>query len=187
MNNLIENSFIATLRMRDHNINLLELLHEKPALATIHLFSGGFFTGASQTFDHSHLLGIRPAQQGGSAHPLKLHFRYTGNGYVLSIKNSGAYYNKLISECWRNILGAVNSDEDNPTTFTLLDHHGKPITLSKIISTHTPVSLVTEDDKYVGGETAKGSPYVYLARTKERSKITFALSILERKVPHANS
>jgi hypothetical protein len=41
---------------------------------------------------------------------------------------------------------------------------------------------MTEGKKYVGGLTVKGSPYIYLANTNERSKITFALSILERKV-----
>lgn len=187
MSNSIEKSFIATLRMFDHKLNFLELLHEKPALATVHMFSGGFFTGKPQTLDHSRLLGIRPNEQGGSVHPLKLHFRYTANGYVLSIKNSGEYYNKLISESWLNVLGAVDSDDDDPTTFTLIDHKNRPITLDNTTPTHIPVSLVTEDNKYVGGQTFRGSPYVYLARTEERSKITFILSILERKAPHTKS
>lgn len=186
MNTDIERSFTATLRMLDHKLNFLELLYEKPALATVSLFSGGFFTGRPQTQDHSSMLGIRPNEQSGAVKSLKLHFRHTADGYILSIKNTGEYYNKLVSESWLEILGAVDSNDD-PIIFTLLDHQNKPITLDNLPDTHSPVSLRTKDKKYVGGLTIKGSPYVYLANTNERSKITFILSILERKAPHTAS
>jgi hypothetical protein len=184
VNSDIEKSFTATLQMFDHKLNLLELLHEKPAMATVDLFSGGFFTGRPQTFDHSHLLGIRPNAQAGVVKPLKLHFRHTADGYLLSIKNPGEYYNRLISQSWQEVLGAMNSGIDDPTVFTLINHQGKPITLADIASQHSPISLMTEDKRYLGGRKVKSSPYIYLAKTEERSKITFILSILERKVAH---
>jgi hypothetical protein len=184
MNSDIEKSFVAILRMFDHKLNLLELLHEKPALATIRLFSGGFFTGSPQTLDHSKLLGMRPNDQGSAVKSLKVHFRHTSNGYILSIKNTGDHYNQLISQSWLEVFGSVDSDIDDPTLFTLVDHQGKAVTLKDLSSTHSPISLMTEDGDYLGGLKVNGSPYVYLAKTEARFKTTFVLSILERKVPH---
>lgn len=186
MNDDIDKSFSATLTMFDHKLNFLELLHEKPALATVRLFSGGFYTGPPTEHDHSSLLGLRRNEQAGVVQSLKLHFRHTASGYILSIKNKGEYYNKLVSESWLEVLGAVDSDEENPTAFTLIDHNNKPVTLDNL-ATHSPISLRTEDKKYLGGLKINGSPYVYLARTAERSKIIFILSILERKVPSTAS
>lgn len=182
MNSDTEKSFIALLRMFDHKVNLLEVLHGKPALATVSLFSGGFYSGRPQTRDHSNLLGICPNEQIGDVKPLKLHFRHTPDGYVLSIKNTGEYYNHPIGETWLDAFAAVDSDADDPTVFTLVNHQGNPITLDNLSATHTPVSLMTEDKNYMGGLKVKGSPYVYLGRTEERSKIIFILSIIERKV-----
>lgn len=175
-----QQSFDATLRMFDHQVNLLEVLHGKPALATVSLFSGGFFTGKPQTLDHSSLLGMRPKGQGGTAAPLKLHFQHTADGYILSIKNTGEHHKKLISNIWLEALGAKSPDTDKPTLFTLIDHQNKAITLENITTAHSPVSLMTENKKHVGGLKVRGSPYMYLAETEEKSKITFILSILER-------
>ncbi|MNS20513.1 hypothetical protein D3C72_522510 [compost metagenome] len=185
MNIDIEQSFVATLNMFDHKVNLLEQLHGKPALATVNLFSGGFFTGKPQTRDHSSLLGIRPNAQSGPVQPLKLHFLHTTAGYVLSIRNEGEHYNKKVSERWLEVLGTIDSEDDEPTVFTLVDQHNKSVTLKDFRTVHTPISLMTEDKKYVGGLTVKGSPYIYLANTHERSKITFIVSTLERKVSHS--
>jgi hypothetical protein len=44
--------------------------------------------------------------------------------------------------------------------------------------THTPVTLMTPNNKYVGRLIARGSPYTYLGETKENAKITFILSVL---------
>lgn len=185
MNIDIEQSFVATLNMFDHKVNLLEQLHGKPALATVNMFSGGFFTGNPQTRDHSHLLGILPNYRSGPTQPLKLHFRHTAAGYVISIRNEGEHYNKTVSESWLEILGTVDPEDDEPTVFTLVDQQNKSVTLKDLRTTHTPISLMTEDKKYVGGLTVRGSPYIYLANTHERSKITFIVSILERSVPNA--
>jgi hypothetical protein len=81
----------------------------------------------------------------------------------------------------------MNSDTDDPTTFTLLDHEGTPITLDNLLAVHSPISLRTKDKHYLGGVKIKGSPYIYLGKAEERSKITFILSILERKVPHTKN
>lgn len=182
MNSDTEQSFVATLRMFDHKLNLLELLHGKPALANVNMFSGGFFTGKPQTRDHSKLFGICPNAQCGPVQPLKLLFRHTARGYILSIKNQGEHYNEKVSESWLEILGAVNSEVEEPTIFTLVNEQSQPITLKDLPAAHSLVLLMTEDKKYVGGLTVRGSPYIYLANTNERSKTTFILSILERKV-----
>jgi hypothetical protein len=98
--------------MFDHKVNLLEELHGKPALATIRHFSGGFFTGKPQTHDHSQRLGIRPNEQIGEVAPLTLHFRHTADGYILSIKNTGEYYNQIISEKALDTFAAIDSDAE---------------------------------------------------------------------------
>lgn len=183
MNGNIEKSFIATLRMFDHKVNVLELLHGKPAMATIRLFSGGFFTGKPQTRDHSHLLGIRPNGQIGEVTSLKLHFLHTADGYILTIKNKGDYYNRIISENWLNTFEAMDTETDKPTAFTLLNHQDAVVTLDNLSTPHSPISLKIEDKHYMGGLKVNGSPYVYLGKTEERSKITFILTVLERKVP----
>lgn len=187
MNSNIEKSFIATLRMFDHQVNLLEELHGKPALATIRHFSGGFFTGKPQTHDHSQRLGIRPNEQIGEVAPLTLHFRHTADGYILSIKNTGEYYNQIISEQALDTFAVIGSDADDPTAFTLVNQQGQPVTLDNLRNTHSAVSLKIKDKHYLGGLKLNGSPYVYLGKTEERSKITFILSILQRKVPHTRS
>lgn len=172
-----QQSFIATLRMFDHRVNFLEVLHGKPAMATIGSFSGGSFTGKPQTRDHSALLGILPSPQRGQDKPLRLHFRHTESGYVISIKNQGEYYNKIISQRWQEVMGAVDSNIDDPAAFTLVDPQNKPIKLENLTTPHSPVSLMTSKNKYIGGLRLKSSPYIYLAETEERSKITFILSI----------
>ncbi|MDR6962023.1 hypothetical protein J2W43_006043 [Pseudomonas brassicacearum] len=174
-----EKSFHATLRMFDARVNLLETLHGKPAMATVSSFSGGFFTGKPQTHDHSHLLGMRAGAQGVDPSQLLLHFRPTPNGYILTLKTPGEHYNKLISKSWLEVLGAENSNTPNPTRFIFIDHQHKIITRKNINTQHTPISLMTATDKYVGGLKVRGSPYIYLAETEERSKITFILSLHE--------
>lgn len=127
-----DQSFNATLRMFDNHVNLLEILHGKPAMATVSLFSGGFFTGRPQTHDHSSLLGMRPKNQGQSSNPLKLHLRHTPNGYKLVIKNTGEHENKLIGKRWLEVLGAQDSGTDDPMLFTLVDHQNNAITRQNI-------------------------------------------------------
>ncbi|SFB51605.1 hypothetical protein SAMN03159488_04683 [Pseudomonas sp. NFIX10] len=176
-----EQSFHATLSMFDARVNLLETLHGKPAMATVSSFSGGFFTGKPQTHDHSHLLGIRAETQGMDRAQLILHFRPTSHGYILTLKNPGEHYNKLISKSWLEVLGAENPNTVNPTRFILIDHQQNIITRKNINTLHTPVSLMTATHKYVGGLRVRGSPYLYLAETEEKSKITFILSLREGK------
>ncbi|WP_233903664.1 hypothetical protein [Pseudomonas ogarae] len=110
-----EQSFNAILSMLNTRVNLLERLHGKPAMATISAFSGGFFTGKPQTQDHSHLLGMRAEDQGARSEPLRLHFRHTAGGYLLTIKNTGEHYNKLLSKSWLEVFGA-----SDPTLATRL-------------------------------------------------------------------
>ena len=174
-------SFEATLSLPDTHVNLLEMLHGKPALATVSSFSGGFFTGRPQTLDHSHLLGMRPHGQGAAAQPLRLDFRATQAGYRLFIKNPGEHYNKLIGKRWLEVLGVTDSHIDNPTVVTLINHQDNIITRADIKARHTPVSLMTANNKYIGGLKVRGSPYLYLAETEHKSRITFILSIPEAR------
>lgn len=187
MNSNTEKSFIATLRMFDHKVNLLEELHGKPAMATIKHFSGGFFTGKPQTQNHSSRLGICPNEKIGEVKPLTLHFRHTADGYILSIKNTGEYYNHIICEKSLDTFGAIDPDTDEPTVFTLLNQQGEPVTLDNLRHTHSAVSLKIKNKHYWGGLKLNGSPYVYLGKTEERSKITFILSIIQRNVAHTYS
>ncbi|TWC11223.1 MULTISPECIES: hypothetical protein [unclassified Pseudomonas] len=174
-------SFEATLSLPDTHVNLLEMLHGKPALATVSSFSGGFFTGRPQTLDHSHLLGMRSHGEGAVAQPLRLDFRATQEGYRLCIKNPGEHYNKLIGKRWLEVFGVTHSPIDTPTAVTLIDRHDNVITRADIKARHTPVSLMTTNNKYIGGLKVRGSPYLYLAETEQKSRITFILSILEAR------
>ena len=174
-------SFEATLSLPDSHVNLLEMLHGKPALATVSSFSGGFFTGRPQTLDHSHLLGMRAHGQNAAAQPLRLDFRATQEGYKLLIKNPGEHYNKLIGKRWLEVFGVIDSNIDHATAVTLIDHQSNVITRDDIKTRHTSVSLMTAHNKYIGGLKVRGSPYLYLAETEQKSRITFILSILEAR------
>lgn len=171
-------NFHATLSVLNADVNLLEKLHGKPAMATISSFSGGFLTGRLQTRDHSHLLGMRAEDSNVRSEPLRLHFRHTANGYILTIKDPGDHYNKLISKRWLEVLGAKDPNTKNPTLFTLRDLQNNVITRQNITSEHTPISLMTSHKKHVGGLKFRGSPYLYLAETQEQSKVIFLLSVL---------
>ncbi|WLH45525.1 hypothetical protein [Pseudomonas beijingensis] len=173
-----EHSFYATLDMFSAHINLLERLHGKPALATVSSFSGGFYTGKPQTQDHSHLLGMRAEDPRTRGEPLRLHFRHMAGGYLLTIKNTGEHYNKLLSKSWFEILGAKDANTKNPTIFNLMDFQQKVITPETIKPGHTRISLMTANRKHVGGLRLRGSPYLYLAETEEQSKAMFILSVL---------
>lgn len=186
MNSDIEKSFLANLLMVGHKVSFMESLHGKPAMATIGMVSGGFFTGKPQTRDHSSLLGIRPSEEAGPVKALRLHFRHTANGYMISIKNRGEYYNQLISESWQEVVGAKDCNIDEPSIYTLVNLQNKPVTLEHLPAAHSPVALMTEDNSYLGAIRVRGSPYGYIGKTKEHSKITFVLSILERQVPHTH-
>ncbi|KIF59183.1 hypothetical protein EVS84_23210 [Pseudomonas koreensis] len=183
MTSNIEKSFIATLRMFDHRVGFLEHLYGKPAMATISLFSGGFYTGRPQIRDQSHLLGIRINEQSDRIKPLKLHFGHTPDGYILTVKNQGPYFNQVISNHWLDTVEAVKPDTDSPSKFVLLDRYGTAITRDNLQAEHTPVCLKLESHDYLGGIKIRSLPYVYLGKTEERSKITFILSVVERHVP----
>ncbi|MED7669257.1 hypothetical protein GXB78_18815 [Pseudomonas moraviensis subsp. stanleyae] len=165
--------------MFDHKVGFLEQLYGKPAMATISLFSGGFYTGRPQTRDQSHLLGIRINEQSGRIKPLKLHFGHTPDGYILTVKNPGNYFNQVISNHWLDTVEAVKPDTDNPSKFMLVDHSGSAITLDNLPGVHTPVSLKLKNHDYLGGIKIRSLPYIYLGKTEERSKITFILSVVK--------
>jgi hypothetical protein len=172
-------SFDAELRVMNERVNLLEALHGKPALATLTSFSGGFFTGKPQTRDHSSFFGIAPKQPGQDRKALKLRFQYTEAGYVLSVKNTGEHYKKFVSKVWLNVFGVTHSNPERPAPFSLIDHNNNTLTRDNIKMTHTPITLMTPNNRYVGRLTARGSPYIYLGETKENAKITFILSVLK--------
>lgn len=171
-------SFEATLSMFDAHVNFLAALHGKPTIATVTAFSGGFYSGRRQTHDHSNLLGMRPKGPGVIAAPLTLQFRPAVGGYNLVIKNTGKHYDKLISKSWLEIFGVDGPATDNPTVFILLNHQNRTITRENITAAYSPVSLRTLSNQYIGGLKVRGSPYLYLAETEEKSKITFILSLL---------
>ncbi|MDO7900222.1 hypothetical protein [Pseudomonas citrulli] len=169
-------SFCATLRSPDMHIHLLETFHGKPALATVTSFSGGFFSGKPQTVDHSSLLGMHPKSSGGNVPPLLLYFRHAAGGYTLWIKSPGEHHDKFIGKNGFDALGAKNAGK--PVLFKLVDSKQRVVTLNDITAKHSPLSLMTKHNKYVGGLRIHGSPYLYLAETEARSKLTFILSII---------
>lgn len=183
MSSDIEKSFLANLFMLDDKVNLLESLYGKPVMAKIGEFGGGW-AGKPQTRDHSSLMGIRPKDECGSIKSLRLHFRYTASGYIISIKNRGEYYNKIISESWLEFLGAKDCNIDEPSIYSLVDFHNKPVTLENLPDIHNRVCIMTEDNRYWGAIRSRSLSYTYIGKTEERSKIPFVLSILERQVPH---
>jgi hypothetical protein len=104
--------------------------------------------------------------------------RHTPDGYNLIIKNTGEHDNKPIGKRWLDVLGAQDPGPDKPMLFTLVDRQNNPITLKNMSTPQVPVSLMTENKKYIGGLKVRGSPYIYLAETEEKSKVTFILSVL---------
>jgi hypothetical protein len=171
-------SFEATLSMLDAQVNFLEVLHGQPTMVTVTAFSGGFYSGRRQTRDHSNLLGMKPKVPGVVTAPLMLQFRPAVGGYKLVTKNTGKHYDKLIRKSWLETLGVDGPKLGSPTVLTLLDHQNRTLTRENITAAHLPVSLMTQNNKYIGGLKVRGSPYLYLAETEEKSKITFLLSLL---------
>jgi hypothetical protein len=168
--------FNATLRMFDHQVNFLGVLYGTPTMVTYSLGSGGSFSGRRQTADHSSLLGLRPQGEGTPVMPLKVHFQPTTKGYVLSIKNHGDHYEHFIGKGWQEVLGAKKPNTHTPLTFTLVDHEKNIITPSDMTARPLLASLITSNNKFLGGLKSSRLPYIYLAETDEKSKITFILS-----------
>lgn len=179
-----QHSFIATLQIPNHNLDLLGILYGQPIIVTDSFASGGFFSGRPQTRDDSAAVGIQPHAIGGVKEPLTLYFRYTGKGYEIHIKHTGKYDRHRLAKHYRDILYAKNPTLKDPITFTLFDLKNALVTGPTLPKEQTLITLKTHHNKSIGIQKVKGSPHHYLAEVADRNKTVFMLSILERNVPY---
>ncbi|MDN3219860.1 hypothetical protein [Pseudomonas nunensis] len=180
MSATINNSFVATLEIPDQHLNLLEILHGGPAISTELLGSGGFYSGRPQPRDDSSLLGFRPKEEVHAIAPLQLFFLGGQGGYSVFTLNSEGRLDLCIRKNRVNILETVPYDTEERTLFNLINERGNLITLDDLLGDNHWVSIKSEDDKYIGGLTLRGSAYRYLSEVRDNYKMTFNLKILER-------
>ena len=184
MTNDTQLSFIATLNIPHHNLNLLAVLHNQPVIVTDLLGSGGVFSGKPQLRDDSAAIGIQDHTTAGVKAVLKLHFRHTAKGYEIHIKDPGQYDRHRLAKNHMDILYARSPTLKHPLAFTLLDQNNRIVTASHLSEAHTLITLRTHHNKYIGIRKAKGSPHYYLGETDEHKKTVFLLSMIKRNVPY---
>lgn len=176
----INNSFIATLEVPGHRLNLLESLYGGPALATELLGSGGFYSGRPQNRDDSNLLGFRKNEEVGAIAELQLFFSGTLDGYAIYALDAAGYTHSRIIKNRMNILGSAPLNTDERTIFNLVNEQGNIITLDDLRGDNHRIKLKTQDEKYIGGLTLRGSSYHYISEVRDNYKMTFNLKILDR-------
>ena len=179
-----QQSFIATLQVPNHNLNLLGALFGPPVMVTDLLGSGGVFSGKPQLRDDSATMGLQPHATGGVKAALKLYFRHTPKGYEIHIKHPGQYDRHRLGKNHMDILHARSPTLKNPLTFTLLDQDNRIVTGSNLNEAHTLITLKTHNHKFIGIRRAKSSPHQYLGETTEHHKAVFLLSIIARSVAY---
>ena len=184
MANDTQQSFIATLQVPNHNLDLLGTLHGQPVMVTDLLGSGGAFSGRPQPRDDSGAMGIQAHATGGVKAALKLYFRHTAKGYEIHIKHTGQFDRHRLAKNHLDMLYARSPTLKHSLAFTLLDQNNRVITGSTLSKAHTLITLKTHDNKYIGVKRTKGSPHLYLGETSDSQKMVFLLSVIERNVPY---
>lgn len=174
-----QKSFIATLELDDHHVDLLGELHGTPVLRHDTLFSGGFYTGASTTRDDSHLLGSRSIQEVQKHPPLTIYFRCTDDYYHLYIRSHPTYTGYCISNGADRVLGAYRPAGSATTSFNLLNLDDRTITLQDMGGVEQRVRLQARHSQPVGHIRRAGAPYRYLAEIDGQG-VVFKLRIIER-------
>jgi hypothetical protein len=181
-----QKSFIATLELDEHLVDFLGVLYGTPALRHDTQFSGGVFTGATRTYDDSHLLGSRPQSEVKNITPLKIYFRCTDDYYHLYIRSHETYTGRCISKDDAGVLGAFPAAGSDTTTFNLLNLKNQTITLDNMANDVQWVRLKARNSGHIGAVFRRGAPYSYLAGVEEEG-IVFKLHILERNAPYLSN
>ena len=176
----INSSFIAQLGISGHYLNLLKNLHGDPAMATELLGSGGFFAGRPQLRDDSNLLGYRSDAEISAVGAPQLFFSGSRDGYNIFILDAKGHIQSRINKNRVNLLEAVAIDSDQNTLFNMTNDQGEIINLDGLDGDNHRTTLMTENDKYIGGMTIRGSNYRYLAQVSADYKMAFELKIIER-------
>lgn len=174
-----QKSFIATLEIDQHHLNVLGALYEAPILRTDVSFSGGFYTGAAIKVDDAHLLGRRVHEEVKNASPMNIYFRCTDDYYHLYIRSHATHTGHCISKDAAGVLGAFLPDGSDTTSFNLLDLDNRTITLADMGRDIQRVRLKARNAEHIGSVRRRGAPYSYLAGTANDG-IAFTLRIIER-------
>ncbi|WP_433737215.1 hypothetical protein [Pseudomonas putida] len=176
-----QRSFTARLTIDHHQLNFLNILHGKPVIINDTVFSGGFFTGAVQSRDHSNLLSFRPDCHEKVA-PLNIYFRCSDDYYVMYVHSPAVYRWNCIDTNPKRILGAFPAAGSQTASFNLFDRNGRVVTLDDLYGPVHTLWLKARNAGKLGGMKVRGSPHIYLADAGDDG-LPFKLNILKRNVP----
>ena len=174
-----QKSFIATLTLDQHHLNILGALYENPVLRYDNSFSGGFYTGAPKTIDDAHLLGCRPQREVKNVQPMNIYFRCTDDYYHLYIRDHATHTGYCLSKGRAGVLGAFLPAGSDTTSFNLLSHDNRIITLQDMGGDRQRVRLKARNAGQITALRRRGAPYTYLAET-DNTGLPFTLNIIER-------
>jgi len=174
-----QKSFIATLELDTHHLNILQALYETPVQRKDFLFSGGFYTGGVVVRDDSHLLGRRPDSEVKNAPSMNIYFRCTDDYYHLYIRSHATHTGHCISNDPAGVLGAFLPAGSKTTSFNLLSLDNRTITLRDMHNDVQRVRLKARNARHISAIRRRGAPYSYLAET-DHEGIPFKLRIIER-------
>ncbi|SEM93372.1 hypothetical protein SAMN04487857_10797 [Pseudomonas sp. ok272] len=181
-----QKSFIATLQIDNAHVQSLGVLHGVPALRTETSFSGGWFTGAKRTKDDSHLLGCRPIDEVNNTTPWTIYFRCTNDYYILYIRTHETYTGLCISKDSQGMLGALDPDENDITSFNILNLNNRIITLQDMPRGVHYVRLKARNSERIGSIRRNGAPYNYFCETPYAGQV-FKSTILERNASYISN
>lgn len=174
-----QKSFIATLELDHHHLEILGALYETPVLRVDGSFAGGFYTGAPRKFNDSHLLGRRPHGEIKNVSPMNIYFRCTDDYYHLYIRSHATHTGHCISMDAAGVLGAFLPAGADTTSFNLLGLDNRTITLKDMGQGTQRVRLKARNAEHISVVRRRGAPYSYLAGTADEG-IPFTLRIIER-------
>ncbi|WP_157836048.1 hypothetical protein [Pseudomonas sp. H1h] len=174
-----QKSFIATLELDHHDLDILGALYETSILRADTSFSGGFYTGASSKFNDAHLLGRRPHGEVKNAPPMTIYFRCTDDYYHLYIRSHATHTGHCISKDAAGVLGAFLPAGADTSSFSLLSLDNRTITLEDMGHDIQRVRLKARNGEQISAVRRRGAPYSYLAGTNNDG-IPFTLRIMER-------
>ncbi|CAK9891367.1 MULTISPECIES: hypothetical protein [Pseudomonas] len=177
-----QQSFIAQLETASHPINFLGELVGSPVKVALVRSGGGAFSGAIQYRDDSHFLGHQ-APDNQAMVPLTLYFRHTPEGYKLYVRSPGPQHGKRLGVNQTGLLGAFPVESCPPSTFSLLNPNGRPISHEHLNNLRLPIRLKLNNGSLTHRRTIHDSKQIYLG-TKGGAPLEITLNILELNAPY---
>lgn len=168
-----QQSFLATLWLRNRPVNTLGALLGKPAWVTTF-----YAPSVSKPRDDSAMLSCQP---GTTETAMLFYFRHTDTGYRLYVREPGAHFGQGVVVQDGGCLGVVATTRQEPSVFELRTPDGQAVTLADLDSDLSLVALAHGGASVSRARRAK-SAYEYLAVDNKDAQV-WVMKIAERNVP----